>query len=130
MFDCGSAIETLPRAANKVTPAPAPPRGAPQRVLAVPRSAVIDTGSNKIVYAESSPGIFDMKAVTLGPAAGDYYPLLDGLDEGDRVVTVGTFLVDAENRLRPMPVAAGVPGDLPPVQAPAAPAGPRPGHVH
>jgi multidrug efflux pump subunit AcrA (membrane-fusion protein) len=130
MFDCGSAIETLPRAANKVTPAPAPPRGARQFVLAVPRSAVIDTGSNKIVYAESSPGIFDMKAVTLGPAAGDYYPLLDGLDEGDRVVTVGTFLVDAENRLRPMRVAAGVPGDLPPVQAPATPAGPRPGHVH
>jgi membrane fusion protein, copper/silver efflux system len=120
MFDCGSAIETLPKAVKKVAPAPAPPKGATQRVLAVPRSAVIDTGANEIVYAESSPGVFDMKAVTLGPAAGDYYPLLEGLEEGDRVVTVGTFLVDAENRLNPMRVAAAPAPGVPTTEAPAA----------
>jgi hypothetical protein len=122
MFDCGSAIETLPKAAKNPTPAPAPgpPQSAAQRVLAVPRSAVIDTGTNKIVYAESSPGVFDMKAVTLGPAAGDYYPLLDGLEEGVRVVTVGTFLVDAENRLNPMRVAATPAAGAPAADAKAA----------
>ena len=46
-----------------------------------------------------------MKAVKLGPPAGDYYPVLSGLADGDRVVTVGTFLIDAENRLNPSPVA-------------------------
>jgi Cu(I)/Ag(I) efflux system membrane fusion protein len=43
-----------------------------------------------------------MKAVKIGPlAAGDLYPVLEGLAESDRVVTVGTFLVDAEDRLNP-----------------------------
>jgi hypothetical protein len=42
-----------------------------------------------------------MKAVKLGPLAGEFYPVLSGLEEGERVVTVGAFLVDAENRLNP-----------------------------
>jgi hypothetical protein len=67
------------------------------------------------VYAESSPGVYDMRAVKLGPPAGDvakagqvtdeFYPVVEGLEEGERVVTVGTFLVDAENRLHPSPAA-------------------------
>lgn len=70
-------------------------------VLAVPRSAVIDTGRNKIVYVQSAEGVYDMHAVKLGPAAGDYYPVLGGLREGQSVVTIGAFLIDAENRLNP-----------------------------
>jgi multidrug efflux pump subunit AcrA (membrane-fusion protein) len=129
MFNCGSAIETLPKAQKKpaasAAPSAPPPASAAERVLAVPRSAVIDTGTNKIVYAESSPGVFDMRAVKLGPAAGDFYPVLEGLEEGDRVVTVGTFLIDAENRLNPMRVAGGAgPSDAP------NPAGSHSGHSH
>jgi membrane fusion protein, copper/silver efflux system len=75
------------------------------KVPAVPQSAVIDTGTHKIVYRESAPGVFDMLAVQLGPRAGEFYPLLDGLEVGDRVATVGTFLVDAENRLNPAAAA-------------------------
>jgi multidrug efflux pump subunit AcrA (membrane-fusion protein) len=100
MLDCGSAVEALP----KVSPAAVPPRPsvAPAgKVLAIPRSAVIDTGMNRIVYVESSPGVFDMRAVKLGPLAGDLFPVFAGLDEGDTVVTIGTFLIDAENRLNP-----------------------------
>jgi len=102
MFDCGSAVESLPKAKPDI--APTRPRGAAPagKMLAVPRSAVIDTGKNKVVYVESTPGIFDMRAVKLGPLANDdWYPVLSGLEENDRVVTVGTFLVDAENRLNP-----------------------------
>ena len=36
-----------------------------------------------------------------GQPADEWYPVVEGLEEGERVVTVGTFLVDAENRLNP-----------------------------
>jgi RND family efflux transporter MFP subunit len=111
MFDCGSAVESLPKARPDITPTR--PHGAVPagKLLAVPRSAIIDTGRSKIVYVESTPGIYDMRAVKLGPLAtthgaidqesDEWYPITAGLEEGDRVVTVGTFLVDAENRLNP-----------------------------
>jgi membrane fusion protein, copper/silver efflux system len=76
------------------------------KLLAVPEGSVIDTGGQKVVYRESSPGVYDGVLVTLGPRMlgpenVDYYPVLRGLKEGDRVVTSGSFLVDAETRLNP-----------------------------
>jgi membrane fusion protein, copper/silver efflux system len=76
------------------------------RVLAVPESAVIDTGSQRIVYRESSPGVFEGIEVTIGPRmTGDdgavLYPVLNGLSQGDMIVDSGSFLVDAETRLNP-----------------------------
>jgi Cu(I)/Ag(I) efflux system membrane fusion protein len=75
-------------------------------VLAVPESAVIDTGSQRIVYREYLPGEFEGVSVTLGPRmvrADDvtFYPVLSGLEAGDMIVTAGSFLVDAETRLNP-----------------------------
>ncbi len=75
-------------------------------VLAVPELAVIDTGNLKIVYAEREPGLFEGVAVTLGPLAGGYYPVIDGLLPGDRVAAAGAFLVDAETRLNPAAASA------------------------
>ncbi len=72
-----------------------------EKVLAVPESAVIDSGTRKVVYRESSPGTFDMVEVKLGQRAGEFYPVLSGLKAHDRVATLGAFLVDAENRLNP-----------------------------
>jgi Cu(I)/Ag(I) efflux system membrane fusion protein len=79
-------------------------------VLSVPESAVIDTGSRKIVYVESRPGLFEGRAVTLGPRAGDEYPVLAGLAPGERVAAAGAFLIDAETRLNPATRAASTPG--------------------
>jgi Cu(I)/Ag(I) efflux system membrane fusion protein len=76
-------------------------RGPGGQSLAIPESAVIDTGTRKIVYLERESGIFDAVEVKLGPHAGGYYPVLEGLAEGDLVVTTGAFLVDAEGRLNP-----------------------------
>jgi len=75
-------------------------------VLAVPESSVIDTGSQRIVYREASPGEYEGTLVTLGPRMSTpdsaiYYPVLSGLKHGDLVVTSGSFLVDAETRLNP-----------------------------
>ncbi len=111
MYDCGSAVESLPKASPDAKPSKPKSSSEAGKVLSVPRSAVIDTGRIKIVYLESSPGVYDMHAVKVGPLASatagagqpseEWYPVVDGLEEGDRVVTVGTFLVDAENRLNP-----------------------------
>ncbi len=77
-----------------------------EQLLAVPFSAVIDTGVRKVVFIERSLGLFDAVAVELGPRAGDFYPALKGLAAGDRVVTQGAFLLDAETRLNPAAAAA------------------------
>jgi Cu(I)/Ag(I) efflux system membrane fusion protein len=70
-------------------------------VLAVPEGAVIDTGSRKVVYRESTPGVFEGVEVELGPRSGALYPVVHGLAAGDRVATTGSFLIDAETRLNP-----------------------------
>jgi Cu(I)/Ag(I) efflux system membrane fusion protein len=70
-------------------------------VLAVPEQAVIDTGTQKVVYIEREPGVFEGVAVSLGPRSGNYYSVIDGLRAGDRVAAAGAFLVDAETRLNP-----------------------------
>ena len=76
------------------------------RVLAVPESSVIDTGRQKIVYREALPGVFDGVLVTLGPKLtgpnhSNFFPVTSGLEPGDRIVSSGSFLVDAETRLNP-----------------------------
>jgi len=76
------------------------------RVLAIPESAVIDTGSQKIVYRESSPGVYEGVEVELGPRMTsnkgiNMFPLLAGIKQGEHVVASGSFLVDAETRLNP-----------------------------
>jgi multidrug efflux pump subunit AcrA (membrane-fusion protein) len=124
MLTCGAAVDSLPKAEAAAAAAatrPATQRGS--KVLAVPRTAVIEAGRNRIVYVESSDGVFDMRAVQLGPIAGDFYPVVQGLIEGEKVVTVGAFLVDSENRLNPMPVASAD-------SAASAAAAPAPVHQH
>lgn len=69
--------------------------------LAVSVPAVVDSGSKKTVFVETSPGVFDAQSVVLGPRAGEYYQVVRGLKPGDRVVTHGAFLLDAEARLQP-----------------------------
>lgn len=76
------------------------------KFLAVPQSAVIDTGKQQIVYRETVPGVYEGVKVTLGPKMVGpeditFYPVLHGLSHGERVVTAGSFLVDAETRLNP-----------------------------
>jgi multidrug efflux pump subunit AcrA (membrane-fusion protein) len=69
------------------------------QVLAVPATAVLDTGIRKIVYIDKGNGQYVGKEVALGPKAGDYYPILEGLEEGDKVVTSANFLIDSQSQL-------------------------------
>ena len=69
--------------------------------LCVPERAIIDTGSKKVVYVEREPGMFEGVEVELGPRQGEYYPVIKGLNAGDKVAAAGGFLIDAETRLNP-----------------------------
>ena len=76
-----------------------------ERVISIPEMAVIDTGTKYVVYVESAPGIYDSRAVKLGPRTGAFYPVIEGLKLGDKIVSRGSFLIDAEARLNPTAVA-------------------------
>jgi Cu(I)/Ag(I) efflux system membrane fusion protein len=94
----------------KANPARYLPRLAPapqDTVLAVPESAVIDTGNDKIVYVETEPGVFEGRKVVLGPRSGDLFPVLEGLSNGEKVAKTGAFLIDAESRINPATRGAG-----------------------
>jgi len=68
--------------------------------LAVPESAIMDTGLRKIVYVSREGDILESHEVTVGQKAGGYYEVISGLKEGDVVVTSGNFLVDSESKLK------------------------------
>ena len=76
------------------------------KVLAVPEGAIVDTGSKTIAYIERMPGMFDGVEVVVGPRCGDDYPVVRGLEPGQRVAAAGAFLIDAETKLNPAAGAA------------------------
>ncbi|NPA40779.1 MAG: efflux RND transporter periplasmic adaptor subunit [Aquificae bacterium] len=69
-------------------------------VLAVPESAVVDTGRRTIVFVEMEEGMFMPVQVRLGRRAEGYYEVKDGLKEGQKVVVRGTFLLDSEAQIK------------------------------
>ena len=76
------------------------------QVLTITESAVVQTGTRSVVFVERMPGMFDGVEVVLGPRSGDLYPVVSGLEPGQRVASAGAFLLDAETRLNPS-LAAG-----------------------
>jgi Cu(I)/Ag(I) efflux system membrane fusion protein len=69
-------------------------------VLAVPDSAVIDSGLRRVVMVARGEGMFESRAVTLGERGGGYVEIREGIAEGESVVVRGNFLIDAESNLR------------------------------
>ncbi|WP_345004892.1 efflux RND transporter periplasmic adaptor subunit [Snuella lapsa] len=71
-------------------------------VLQVPASAVLWTGERSVVYlkVKGETPIFEMREVVLGNKTGASYEVLEGLEQGDEVVTNGTFTVDAAAQLQ------------------------------
>jgi membrane fusion protein, copper/silver efflux system len=69
-------------------------------VLAVPDSAVLDTGTRQTVLVDRGEGRFEPRAVKLGARADGYVAVLEGLRESENVVTGANFLIDAESNLR------------------------------
>src|SRR5262245_38845110 len=68
--------------------------------IAVPTSAVIDSGTRQVVLIAKGEGRFEPRAVKLGRRGDGYVEVLDGVSKGQEVVTAATFLIDAESNLR------------------------------
>ena len=68
--------------------------------LAVPDSAVIDSGTRRIVLVDKGEGRFEPREVKIGTKAGAWYPIVEGVNEGERVVVSATFLIDSESNLK------------------------------
>lgn len=68
-------------------------------VLAVPRSAVLSPGGEPLVYVVKGEREYEARRITLGRAGDDSWEVLAGLEEGERVVTTGNLLVDAQAQL-------------------------------
>ena len=69
--------------------------------LLVPDTAVLRSGDKNTVFVALENGKFEPRTVTLGPRGeNDLYQVLSGLNEGERVVTSGQFMLDSESQLR------------------------------
>ena len=107
--------------------------GGAEKLLAVPDSAVLDTGTRQVVIVRRGEGAFEPRAVKLGRRADGYVEVREGLRDGDNVVVSANFLIDAESNLKAALAgfggdqgsAAAVPGKAaaPPEKPAAAPSG-------
>lgn len=70
-----------------------------ETVLAVPKSAVLDTGLRQLVYVDQGNGVYEGRKVTLGSEAAGYYAVTKGLSPGERIVVAGNFLIDSQREL-------------------------------
>ncbi|MBD3220621.1 HlyD family efflux transporter periplasmic adaptor subunit, partial [bacterium] len=91
--------------------------------LVIPRSAVMFTGERSIVYVQvpdAEMPTFTAREVLIGPRAGDFVTVRDGLEVGERVVTRGAFRIDSDMQIaaKPsmmMPSTANAPAEDPEV---------------
>lgn len=69
-------------------------------VLTVPRSAILDSGTRRIVLVEVGEGRFEPRKVVTGGRSGEAVEILQGVRDGERVVVSANFLIDAESNLQ------------------------------
>jgi Cu(I)/Ag(I) efflux system membrane fusion protein len=68
--------------------------------LAVPQEAVLDSGTEQIVFVARKDGYFEPRKVRLGQKVGTSFIVLGGLTAGEQVVTSANFLIDSESQLK------------------------------
>lgn len=67
-------------------------------VLVIPREALIRTGSKTVVITETGEGLFRPAMIKTGARSRHWVEVVSGLDEGERIVVSGQFLLDSESR--------------------------------
>jgi Cu(I)/Ag(I) efflux system membrane fusion protein len=83
------------------------------KVLAIPDSAVLDTGTRQLALLQRGEGAFEPRPLKLGMRSDGYIEVLDGIKAGESVVVSANFLIDAESNLK-----AALSGFGPSVQSP------------
>jgi Cu(I)/Ag(I) efflux system membrane fusion protein len=74
--------------------------GAAAPVLAVPDSALIETGTRQVVLIDKGEGRFEPREVKPGRRGGGFVEVREGVAEGEAVVVSANFLIDAESNLK------------------------------
>jgi RND family efflux transporter MFP subunit len=102
------------------------PVGGKGKVLTVPLSAVIDSGTRRIVLVQLAEGRFEPREVKLGSRTDSYVEVTAGVTDGEQVVVSANFLIDAESNLKAAISGFTAPasGAVDAAGAAAAPAGP------
>lgn len=77
------------------------------RALAVPKSAVLESGRRTLVLVDRGEGRFEPRPVKLGLRGEEMIEILEGLREEERVVVSANFLIDAESNLKAAASAFG-----------------------
>ncbi len=68
--------------------------------LVVPSSAILNTGKREVVWVEASENTFVPREIVTGARTESFTHIIRGLEEGDRVVVTGGYLIDSESELR------------------------------
>ena len=68
--------------------------------LAIPQEAVIESGQKQVVFLHHGGGRLEPRLIQTGAKTGAWYEVIEGLKEGDHVVTSANFLIDSESRLK------------------------------
>jgi Cu(I)/Ag(I) efflux system membrane fusion protein len=70
--------------------------------LVIPESAVLWTGERSVVYVKTDPNVpvFEMREIRVGDAVNEEYTVISGLENGEEIVTQGTFTLDAAAQLK------------------------------
>ncbi len=74
--------------------------------LALPETAVLSSGTRNIVFVAQGDGYFEPREVRLGVRLPEIVEVLEGVSEGEKVVTSGNFFVDSESKLKAALAAA------------------------
>jgi hypothetical protein len=69
-------------------------------LLSIPNEAIIETGGARIVYVQQPGGRYEPREIDTGVQGELYTQVLGGVKEGEQVVTLGSFFVDAERKLK------------------------------
>ncbi len=75
-------------------------RSAGREGLRIPGDAVIDSGTETVVFVALGDGKFEPRQVKLGDSDGSFVEVVEGLADGEQVVTRANFLIDSESRLK------------------------------
>lgn len=79
--------------------------------LAIPQEAVIESGQKQLVFIHHGGGRLEPRLIKTGVKTGEYYEVLEGLKEGEHIVTSANFLIDSESRLKSVVESmGGMPG--------------------
>lgn len=68
--------------------------------IVVPTNAVLDSGTEQVVFVAKGDGYFEPRRVRIGRRLGTDIEILDGIKEGEQVATQATFFLDSESQLR------------------------------